>query len=129
VKGMSGIGWERIRPWLTRLRQAGRRPGDREGRLCAALARLWRLRQRDRARWTAERAALLVRGERAEEVARKLQVAVGRHARARFGRRSERQPGEACARPEGRRRGQQPGQRNTVGGGIGTRACRRTRGA
>ena len=108
---MKGTVFERVRPRLRHPRWAERPSIDRENRLCAALARLWRLRQRDRAKWAAERAVLLAQVQRAEEVARKLQVTVGQHARARFGRRSEQQPGEGCAAAEGRRRGQRPGAR------------------
>ncbi len=71
--------------------------------------RLWRLRQRDRAKRAAERAVLLAQVQRAEEVARKLQVTTGQHARARVGRRSQQQPGEGYAATEGRRRRQRPG--------------------
>ena len=106
---MQDTALERVRPWLRHLRRAERPSIDREKRLCAALARLWGLRQRDRAKWAAERAVLLAQVQRAEEVARKLQVTVGQHARARFGRRSEQQPGEGYAAAEGRRRGQRPG--------------------
>lgn len=95
-------------------------------RLRAVLGRVWkayrRLRVEYRAQrhaWAVERAALLERIARAEDLVRKLKAEVARHARARFGRRSEQKESAEAAAQQGETRGQRRGEKGH--GRVGTR--------
>ncbi len=79
-------------------------------RLCTVFRRVWTRRQRDRAAWAKERAALLTRAASAEAEVQKLKGEVREHARSRFGRRSEQQRSGSTDHPQGQKRGQQPGR-------------------